>query len=691
MADHVNLWFPVNKPFKSLPWKNFDIHDFIDAVAETPITNDIVSPHVKDAIVDTLKFKFEADLERMLDKLKHLGRKKHWLQSLIPSTANPSFGELANVIKRLALMIIRPYCAAIFENSKNYNQFLRNCNRIVTTGFLTPIYVWQLVGGIKCYSLKWVQHFGSRKEKKMAMAKIVTFLTTNVIGAFMQNHFVALRATRGKHRPFFLRKSTYRDLLETHMSRLLKTGSIEELETFPPNATMYRPKFLLKQGSEMSLRMVAQSQDPQGTLQHQARVLDYAARSLYQKTIDTKGQKLPKLWLRFKETVRDSEDPVYIVVCDIKDAFGSISLEKLEQILRQIPDKMPNYLNLNTVVSSNQIRPRIKIGKQGEMCGKKRLLVKKSKTVNIREVCRFAIKRSKSRVLLLNGKRYLIKRGILQGDVLSPALCNVYYGHMIHHVLSRFWKSSNLLVRAVDDILFATSDRQDAEDFVTVMSAGFPDYGCEMQADKLATNLTHSDRKLVFCGIRIDPESLSLAPDVTKLFRQNIVYSIRFHDPSTAVPEVLLLKRLKFLLALKMQRGFLDTNINGRRQVLANLFTIHYVTALRLHSMLDSLFFVHSRSRCFGVIRQAVETCHSEAEGAFRRVTNPFRSLVKVSESRMMMTQALLRVFNQKGYSVQARALLSCLKVSPECQSVANLTFKSCQLGKIKSHAYQKI
>jgi hypothetical protein len=68
-------------------------------------------------------------------------------------------------------------------------------------------------------------------------------------------------------------------------------------------------------------------------------------------TILTKisGCRFHKIWSDFVQKVRTSDEvfKVYVVVVDVRDAFGSVIHSKLIEILREVRKKLPGKLFLN--------------------------------------------------------------------------------------------------------------------------------------------------------------------------------------------------------------------------------------------------------------------------------------------------------------------------------------------------------
>ena len=50
--------------------------------------------------------------------------------------------------------------------------------------------------------------------------------------------------------------------------------------------------------------------------------------------------------------------------------------------------------------------------------------------------------------------------------------------------------TESIFARGMDDFIFVTIKREMAQEFLQRMHMGFPDYHCEIQTSKTATNLT---------------------------------------------------------------------------------------------------------------------------------------------------------------------------------------------------------
>lgn len=95
-------------------------------------------------------------------------------------------------------------------------------------------------------------------------------------------------------------------------------------------------------------------------------------------------------------------------------------------------------------------------------------------------------------IVKIGTKFFRQKNGIPQGSVLSSILCNFFYGDLEQNKLSFTLDEDGLLLRLIDDFLFITLNRGNAEEFLKVMHQGNPEYGAFVSIDKTMVNFEMS-------------------------------------------------------------------------------------------------------------------------------------------------------------------------------------------------------
>lgn len=142
-------------------------------------------------------------------------------------------------------------------------------------------------------------------------------------------------------------------------------------------------------------------------------------------------------------------------------------------------------------------------------------------------------------IIKIGNKFFRQKNGIPQGSVLSSILCNFFYGDLEKNKLSFTLDEDGLLLRLIDDFLFITLNRDNAEEFLKVMHEGNPEYGAFVSIDKTMVNFEMSlgGRKVnrlvdtlgfPYCGNIINTKTL----DIRKDRERRVEMSMSTLDPS---------------------------------------------------------------------------------------------------------------------------------------------------------------
>lgn len=127
--------------------------------------------------------------------------------------------------------------------------------------------------------------------------------------------------------------------------------------------------------------------------------------------------------------------------------------------------------------------------------------------------------------ILKIGKRFFRqKNGIPQGSVLSTILCSFFYGDLEQSKLSFTLDEDGILLRLIDDFLFITLNRSNAEEFLNVMHQGHPEYGAFVSIDKTLANFEMSlggrrvnrlvgTSEFPYCGNLINTKTMDVRKD----------------------------------------------------------------------------------------------------------------------------------------------------------------------------------
>ncbi|XP_018339322.1 PREDICTED: telomerase reverse transcriptase-like isoform X2 [Trachymyrmex septentrionalis] len=193
-----------------------------------------------------------------------------------------------------------------------------------------------------------------------------------------------------------------------------------------------------------------------------------------------------------------SENHLYFVQCDIKDAFGSILQEKLYNIIHMYCRELEGYIAVQLCTLNKPKKRRNKIYKYTVQIISNHLkkLISKHIDPSIEKpkILKKIWVTSKLYELIfqqkvkLNGQIRSIKAGVPQGLSVSSILSDIYYQHMINDILSEY-TNNGLLVKYVDDMLYFTENEHHAAKFLEIIGNGIPEYGVKFNPHKTRTNV----------------------------------------------------------------------------------------------------------------------------------------------------------------------------------------------------------
>ncbi|XP_025831975.1 uncharacterized protein LOC108734725 isoform X2 [Agrilus planipennis] len=186
------------------------------------------------------------------------------------------------------------------------------------------------------------------------------------------------------------------------------------------NVESYRPIVLLNKNSRGS--------------ESRKKLKEIAAsiRKLASEMCDTKTKYFYQEWSKFVEETGYKN--IYGAVADVKDAFGSITTKKMSNLL----DKLVEEKNMESA-KGYYIKAHIR---------------------NQNVIYQF------TRKGIPHIGRW--KHGLLQGDILSSALCQLYISDLDRQYLTGF-SQNFLLHRSTDDYFFCTTNREDLTKFMAIM------------------------------------------------------------------------------------------------------------------------------------------------------------------------------------------------------------------------------
>ncbi|GAA95170.1 hypothetical protein E5Q_01825 [Mixia osmundae IAM 14324] len=292
-------------------------------------------------------------------------------------------------------------------------------------------------------------------------------------------------------------------------------------------------------------------------------------------------------------------------------------------------------------------------------------------------------------IVRFGSRFYRQTRGIPQGSVVSVILAHLLYGNLENTELPFVRKPGNTLLRYLDDSLFLTTSRADAERYLRVMEQGSESHGAYIGPDKTLINFDMLQRDgvtsvpklavgegLIWCGLRIDVRTLTVQPSTQLLRTTRAADSIkvdRIGHQGRALLQSLLgtLKQRTHIL-------FNDSNLNGDHGVLSNLYTSFVMAAMRFHAIVrmwkprkghDASFFCRILDQ---LVRFTFVSARSRAQVGFA-VAAGANCNVRFHEVEWIAYKAFCDVLSQRPtrYTVMLQGMRSFMRTA-KSQAIAH-------------------
>ena len=302
----------------------------------------------------------------------------------------------------------------------------------------TKMTVGEIMLGVKVKSLqeRWIQKYRGAVRVNIC-AKIRCWLVRNFFWKILDSFFHCTESTHKKHQMFFYRKSSWQAMSDTALHSLTSSRRLR------PLTSTYRKKFQAKSDAPPTARMrfipkrnmtevrMITSCEKAKTLDPSLVTLVRNYSQMFDDKADLAGKILAQRWESLVQAV-DSKQDLFWITADITDAFGSILLKKLTEILKDCRDRILPVRDVSLRESTEKLIRRLMLRTVSLKWGGKE-------------------------------KMFYVEKGVLQGDPLSSDLCDIYYGHMVTTELSQFLTpphgTEEIFLRGVDDFLFISTDK----------------------------------------------------------------------------------------------------------------------------------------------------------------------------------------------------------------------------------------
>uniref|UniRef100_A0A6Q2Z186 Telomerase reverse transcriptase n=1 Tax=Esox lucius TaxID=8010 RepID=A0A6Q2Z186_ESOLU len=553
------------------------------------------------------------------------------MAELLPQHSSP---HRVYLFVRECLMLVVP--PKLWGSDHNRLTFLSRVRNFLSMGKFEKVSLAELMWKIKVNDCDWLKISkkgrcppGELSYRTRLLGQLLAWLLDGYVLFLVRAMFYVTESFGQKNALRFYRYQVWAKLQELAFRGHITKGQMSELTptqvmSLPKTTVTARLRFIPKTDSMRVITRVT-GMDPK-TRSFQARVRDLldvlrvcvrASPSLLGSTVWGMTD-IHRVLSSFAPRQKHNLQPLYFVKVDVSGAYDSLPhpqlLEVIGQMLSHVKEEVfsvRRYAKVwldshegikktfvrqadfrkDTVASSNMKGFLMSLQREGKVHDA--ILV---------EQVRCSVCGSVLLVILCSvcGRVFRQCRGIPQGSVVSSLLCCLCYGHM---------EKTLCLMRLVDDFLLITPDLSQAQTFLKTLMAGVPQYGCVVNAQKVAVNfpvregffcpagvrLLPSHCLFPWCGLLVDTHTLDVYSDYSSYAGLSLRYSLTPGSSHCAGQQMR--RKLMSILRLKCHALFLDLKNNSMEAVYKNIYKLVLLHACRFHVCCQSLPFGQTVSR----------------------------------------------------------------------------------------------
>ncbi|CAI6352317.1 unnamed protein product [Macrosiphum euphorbiae] len=426
----------------------------------------------------------------------------------------------------------------VFGTASNRDQFCNNVCRVLNGGKLHDYAVEHIVYKIKMKKIKWLENVAADWRAEIA-AKTLVWLTNVFVFGRIVHCFRVVTTTTPTNGVAYAVKAKWANMCHEKISPLMAANS-EFFRQIQPDdsetSSSYRNWKVCPYAKPNGVRLIFKLRRKEG--RNEKRLTDDCQTFLQclsrTRPSEYRSVTRPQFFRRWKalqESRSLSATPaLFYVRTDFRDAFTSFVHEKLLTVIR---DRIKERFGKKQRMVAVHTVDVVKIG-GGSVYYKKCRYVGGLPTPEFQggslvfhdktdSVPLFRIWNVVRRCIVCNavergGCRWGMTRGVVQGDRLSVALCDLLLSDLHAARLTNLvdGRSGSQLYRFVDDYLFVSPDRDAALRYLAAMRAGFNDYGLRINRNKTETNADNGGvggRLVKFLGFRLNAATGEVTKD----------------------------------------------------------------------------------------------------------------------------------------------------------------------------------
>lgn len=438
-------------------------------------------------------------------------------------------------VKRFALAVVRKIVPLqLFGVAGNRHQYCANLGKVLNCGLSQNFTEEQIMHKIKLKKVKWLDAVMDASERPDVMSSFLVWLTNAFVFGRIAHFFQIATTNTPNNGLAYFAKAGWATVCHQKISPLM-SGYSEFFKELPADDTSAKRMWnVCPYAKPNGVRLIFKLQRRHNGIDKQLMdncltFLRCLARTYPAECRSVTRPQFFRGWKAWQESRQSSA--VYFVRTDLCDAFTSFMHDKLQTVVRDrikgCYGKCSRTLSVHTVDvmrvgggrSQNNVYRKKRKYYDGlpvpEFPDGSLVFYDQTATVTLARVWDAVRKCIRCNVVERSGRRWAMTRGIVQGDRLSVALCDLLLADLqatrLKHVQAN---GAGRLYRFVDDYVFVSSDRCAARRFLDTMLAGFDEYGLCVNRSKTETNLDGDGDGVGFLGFRLDVTTGEVTKDL---------------------------------------------------------------------------------------------------------------------------------------------------------------------------------
>ncbi|XP_066600481.1 uncharacterized protein [Prorops nasuta] len=409
-----------------------------------------------------------------------------------------------------------PKC--MFGSNRNGKCIKKAISAIIRAPFNAIVDIYQYIQKTDINSIWWTKFIPDNKAKAIIVSKLFKWL---IVEYFVQILYSQVYIVGGKQNnmQFFILIKNWKKMEKKFLKKYLKNGTYQLIEA--DNCHIITKLCLVPKYD--SLRPIVSLKD------HKSRLNEWLAikillQQLYYNQNDWKCDSFQSYWRDVQNWNKSRETKgCFVVSTDIKNAFSSIILEKLYDIVLHLFETIPEVIKLQefSLTTCNSyflksmkyfVTGNLPIPLPANCLYATKITNKyKNKSEYIKSIKQYIF----CQIVDLRNEKYLVKKGVLQGMPISSILSDIYYSYIFHRYIN-IGLRDRLFYRYADDLLFITDEIDDAIKLLHIILEGVGTFNCRFNRSKTQANIFSFNWNDVgtikYLGYTINIKDLSVEP-----------------------------------------------------------------------------------------------------------------------------------------------------------------------------------